>query len=453
MADRGDETTTGPNGSQAGGLFGGASLRDALRAVAGLREPTTRADAPPDARAPMHEPTPMPTPHPHVQSRPTASVTPRPPSDAPSNTMLEAHDNAPSFLDVPAEQPAATPDPTFSPTAEVFAQAPDMVAPASPEPRDIADVLGVAPSPISMQPQRVPATTGQTKLLRSDEQILDLAASPHAEAVNDYAEAAEAEIDPARRLAEASIGQPPLEIAPVADVALPEVAETIAADETFEPTNSHAAPFHALAEPSTMGQNPDAYGVLPTSDAGDAPDTTAATIPAEAPALETDLPAAAAVAVAESERDMTVDEENADQTRLVRGVQKPGRDDYFQEPVVAWLVVIGGPGLGAFRPVYEGNNALGRAPTQRIAIDFGDDAISAEEQAYIRYDSTDRTFLFVPNLAKTNVVSLNETKPTSAVPLTPMDVITVGKTQLVFVPFCGPEFDWSELKAIGSAGA
>jgi hypothetical protein len=26
-----------------------------------------------------------------------------------------------------------------------------------------------------------------------------------------------------------------------------------------------------------------------------------------------------------------------------------------------------------------------------------------------------------------------------------MDVITVGRTQLVFVPFCGPEFDWSEL--------
>ena len=137
-------------------------------------------------------------------------------------------------------------------------------------------------------------------------------------------------------------------------------------------------------------------------------------------------------------------------TRVVRGVQRPDRNDYYQEPVVAWLVVIGGPGLGAFRPVYEGNNAIGRAQSQRIAIDFGDDSISAEEQAYIRYDSTDRGFLFVPNLAKTNVVSLNETKPTTAVPLAPMDVITVGQTQLVFVPFCGPEFDWSELKEIQS---
>ena len=26
-----------------------------------------------------------------------------------------------------------------------------------------------------------------------------------------------------------------------------------------------------------------------------------------------------------------------------------------------------------------------------------------------------------------------------------MDVITMGRTQLVFVPFCGPDFDWSAL--------
>lgn len=132
-------------------------------------------------------------------------------------------------------------------------------------------------------------------------------------------------------------------------------------------------------------------------------------------------------------------------TRLVRGRQKPERSTFEQDPVVGWLVVVGGPGLGAFRPVFEGNNTLGRSPTQRIPIDFGDDSISSEEQAYIRYDSTDRSFLFVPNLAKTNVVSINDKRPAGAVELSQMDVITVGRTQLVFVPFCGPEFDWSEL--------
>ena len=137
--------------------------------------------------------------------------------------------------------------------------------------------------------------------------------------------------------------------------------------------------------------------------------------------------------------------EEAARTSLVRGKQPVKRGAFETDPVVGWLVVVGGPGIGQFRPIFEGNNTVGRAATNRIAIDFGDDAISGEEQGYIRYDSSDRSFLFVPNLAKTNVVSLNERRPTAAVELQAMDVITMGRTQLVFVPFCGADFDWSAL--------
>lgn len=132
-------------------------------------------------------------------------------------------------------------------------------------------------------------------------------------------------------------------------------------------------------------------------------------------------------------------------TQLVRGKQKVERGEFEQDPVVGWVVVVGGPGIGNYRPVFEGNNSVGRGPQNRISIDFGDEAISSEEQAYIRYDSSDRSFLFVPNLAKTNVVSVNNQKPTGAVSLNQMDVILMGRTQLVFVPFCGAEFDWSAL--------
>lgn len=132
-------------------------------------------------------------------------------------------------------------------------------------------------------------------------------------------------------------------------------------------------------------------------------------------------------------------------TRLVRGRQAIVHDDFAQDPVVGFLIVVGGPGLGAARPVYEGNNTLGRAASNRIPLDFGDETISAEAQAYIRYDSTDRSFLFVPNLAKTNVVSVNDKRPAGAVELKAMDVLTFGRTQVAFLPFCGPEFDWSEI--------
>jgi len=132
-------------------------------------------------------------------------------------------------------------------------------------------------------------------------------------------------------------------------------------------------------------------------------------------------------------------------TQLVRGKLKVERGEFEKDPVVGWVVVVGGPGIGNYRPVFEGNNSVGRAPQNRVSIDFGDEAISSEEQAYIRYDSSDRSFLFVPNLAKTNVVSVNNKKPTGAVSLNQMDVIVMGRTQLVFVPFCGTDFDWSAL--------
>jgi hypothetical protein len=132
-------------------------------------------------------------------------------------------------------------------------------------------------------------------------------------------------------------------------------------------------------------------------------------------------------------------------TQLVRGRQALKRGQFVQDPVVGWLVITGGPGLGAFRPVFEGNNSIGRAPTSRIPLDFGDDSISFEEQAYLRYDGNDRGFLFVPNMSKTNVVSVNAKRPTAAIELAAMDVIVMGRTQLVFMPFCGPEFDWSEI--------
>ena len=137
--------------------------------------------------------------------------------------------------------------------------------------------------------------------------------------------------------------------------------------------------------------------------------------------------------------------EIAARTQLVRGRQKINRQTFESDPVVGFLVVVGGPGLGCHRPVYEGNNTVGRTAQNRVPLDFGDETISAEAQAYIRYDSADRSFLFVPNLAKTNVVSVNDKRPAGAVELKAMDVITLGRTQVAFLPFCGQEFDWSEI--------
>ncbi len=214
----------------------------------------------------------------------------------------------------------------------------------------------------------------------------------------------------------------------VSGKAPPEAQKTPAAPAAGRPPEIPVVASHATGTSDAVR---DAKGVTRDPRHFEAGDPATQSLRAAAVGPKTAAPAVAAV--------------DASKTQAVRGKPKVLRNGFHSDPVVGWLVVVGGPGLGAYRPVYEGNNALGRGKDQRIPIDFGDATISSEEQAYIRYDSMDRSFLFVPNLSKTNIVAINDKKPTGAVKLELMDVITMGRTQLAFVPFCGEEFDWSEL--------
>lgn len=131
-------------------------------------------------------------------------------------------------------------------------------------------------------------------------------------------------------------------------------------------------------------------------------------------------------------------------TRILRPVGLEA--DVRTDPVVGWLVVLTGPGKGNFRPIYSGSNTIGRSGSQRIPIDFGDDAISSEKQAFLVYDGRKRQYQLVPNLERPNLVHLNDSALLANGELKPHDKITMGRTTLLFVPLCGPEFDWAEVK-------
>ncbi len=123
-----------------------------------------------------------------------------------------------------------------------------------------------------------------------------------------------------------------------------------------------------------------------------------------------------------------------------------GYESVRADPVVGWLVVLDGPGKGNFRPIFKGSNTIGRAGNQRVPIDFGDDAISGEKQAFLTYDERKRSYQLVPNLERPNLVYHNDAALTSNVDLKPHDKVMMGRTTLLFVPLCGPEFDWADLK-------
>jgi hypothetical protein len=220
-------------------------------------------------------------------------------------------------------------------------------------------------------------------------------------------------------------------------------------DETKQGKPAMAQPVPVPVAPPPLPQHQESVAMMrqQAPSAADAARDARGGTPNVPPAdkhMEPDAPPTTRVVRASSAQAAGGEDASA-RTQFVRGKGKIARQKFHQDPVVGWLVVVGGPGLGAYRPIYEGNNTVGRSANQRVPIDFGDDAISAEEQAYLRYDGGDRSFLFVPNLAKTNVVAVNDKRPTSAVVLQAMDVITVGRTQLVFVPFCGPDFDWADI--------
>lgn len=131
-------------------------------------------------------------------------------------------------------------------------------------------------------------------------------------------------------------------------------------------------------------------------------------------------------------------------TTILRPVGAP--DDLQSDPVVGWLVVLSGPGRGQYRAIFSGSNTIGRSSGQRIPINFGDDAISSEKQAFLVYDGRKRQYQLVPNLERPNLVHLNDSALLANGELNPHDKITMGNTTLLFVPLCGADFDWSDVK-------
>ena len=118
---------------------------------------------------------------------------------------------------------------------------------------------------------------------------------------------------------------------------------------------------------------------------------------------------------------------------------KPGDPPF--DPVVGWVTIVKGSGRGQSRPVFYGQNSIGRGHEHRIPLDFGDQRMSRETHAFIIYDEIDRKFYLRdggrnnPIRHKGNIVMV----PTE---LKDRDEFTIGDTTLTFVALCTASFDW-----------
>jgi hypothetical protein len=145
----------------------------------------------------------------------------------------------------------------------------------------------------------------------------------------------------------------------------------------------------------------------------------------------------------------------SNETKLLSDLDEPGLDgenpaaqkgaggdvNFMHDPVVGWLVVVKGPGRGASRRLSQGQNSVGRGPGNNIRLDFGDKRISREEHCIVTFEPRARKF-YVQNAGGRNLTYLNDTVVLQPDELLPGSTITVGDTNLRFVPFCNEDFGW-----------
>jgi hypothetical protein len=112
------------------------------------------------------------------------------------------------------------------------------------------------------------------------------------------------------------------------------------------------------------------------------------------------------------------------------------------DPIVGWLVCIEGPDRGRDFRIKAEKNFVGRATTMDICI-AGDPRISRENHAIIAFEPRSAEFRLYSGDAR-GLVYLNRSMVDVPVVLRPFDMIELGDSKLLFVPFCGERFRWPE---------
>ena len=112
------------------------------------------------------------------------------------------------------------------------------------------------------------------------------------------------------------------------------------------------------------------------------------------------------------------------------------------KPVVGWLVCVEGTNYGHSFCLYAGKNFVGRASDMDICLK-GDDSVSRTKHANITYEPKERQFFAQPGESH-ELFYVNDNVVLTSAELKDRAEISVGKTKLVFVPFCDSKYGWEK---------
>jgi hypothetical protein len=123
--------------------------------------------------------------------------------------------------------------------------------------------------------------------------------------------------------------------------------------------------------------------------------------------------------------------------------------------VVGWLVCLAGPDRGRDFRLHAEKNFVGRSSAMDVCV--ADETVSRDRHAMVIFDPKKQTFWAVPGDAA-GLVYLNGDIVNAPTQMNPDDVLEVGQTKLVLIPFCGEKYSWrreflvtGEIEAISPA--
>ncbi len=114
-------------------------------------------------------------------------------------------------------------------------------------------------------------------------------------------------------------------------------------------------------------------------------------------------------------------------------------------PVCGWIVCISGPRQGKGYEIKSGKNFVGRADDMDIQI-LGDNKISRRNHGVIVFDPKKKETVLLPGDSN-GLVYHNDAAVYTPTVLNSYDVIEMGDSKFVFVPFCGENFMWEDNQA------
>jgi hypothetical protein len=113
------------------------------------------------------------------------------------------------------------------------------------------------------------------------------------------------------------------------------------------------------------------------------------------------------------------------------------------EPVVGWLVCVEGVHCGQDFRIKSGRNFVGRSGAMDVCLS-GDMGVSRDRHMIVTYDPKSASFFAQPGEASSALCYLNDKPLLEATELKTGDKLTVGESDLIFVPFCGSIYTWKK---------